>query len=400
MKKALLYFQSGGPTAVINTSFYGVIKQALKEEKVGGIYGSIHGIEGILKDELIDLRKEDPETIELLKQTPAAALGTTRYKLSEDIGDIDYQRILNTCQKHNVGYLLVNGGNDSMDTCHKLALFFAKVGYDCNVIGIPKTIDNDLAFTDHCLGFPSAARYVVQSIQDIALDNLVYSKGKVVIIEVMGRNAGWLTAAAAVISEPHLKPDYIYVPEERFDINEFCERARRVYEEKGSALFVVSEGVEAYLPLENKKRDLFGHVQLGGVSGILAGEIERRYGISTRPIEFSLLQRAGTEYITRVDQEEAIQVSKKAVQAVVSGKTNKMVIIERLEGPTYKVRYCLKELSNIANVEHKLPPELINDMRGNGIKIKEYLLPLIKDTIKLEYKDGRAKYAKLKKYRV
>ena len=127
----------------------------------------------------------------------------------------------------------------------------------------------------------------------------------------MGRNAGWLTAAAAVISEPHLKPDYIYVPEERFDINEFCERARRVYEEKGSALFVVSEGVEAYLPLENKKRDLFGHVQLGGVSGILAGEIERRYGISTRPIEFSLLQRAGTEYITRVDQEEAIQVSKR-----------------------------------------------------------------------------------------
>lgn len=126
MKKALLYFQSGGPTAVINTSFYGVIKQALKEEKVGGIYGSIHGIEGILKDELIDLRKEDPETIELLKQTPAAALGTTRYKLSEDIGDIDYQRILNTCQKHNVGYLLVNGGNDSMDTCHKLSLFLQK----------------------------------------------------------------------------------------------------------------------------------------------------------------------------------------------------------------------------------------------------------------------------------
>ncbi len=400
MKKALVYFQSGGPTAVINTSMYGVIKQALKEEKVGDILGSLHGIEGLLNDNLIDLRKEDPREIELLKQTPAAALGTTRYKLSSDINHEDYQKILNTCKKHNIGYLLVNGGNDSMDTCHKISMFFEKVGYDCNVIGIPKTIDNDLAFTDHCLGFPSAARFVVQSVQDIALDNRVYPKSKIVIVEIMGRHAGWLTAATAVIDDPALKPDKIYVPEQHFDIDEFCETARRVYEEKGSALFVISEGIETYLPTDHKAVDSFGHVQLGGVSTLLANEINHRYGYPTRPIEFSLLQRAGTEYITKVDQKEAIKVSEKAVKAVVSGKTNKMVVIKRLEGEKYRVKYELKDLANIANVEHKLSEELIADMHGSGEKLREYLLPLIEEPIKLEYKDGRSEYTKLKKIRV
>lgn len=400
MKKALVYFQSGGPTAVINTSLYGVIKQALKEEKVGDILGSIHGIEGLLTDTIVDLRREDPEQIELLKQTPGAVLGTSRYKLSDDIGSIDYQRILNTCQKHNIGYMLVNGGNDSMDTCHKLSLFFDKIGYECNVIGIPKTIDNDLAFTDHCLGYASAARYVIQSIQDIALDNLVYPKSKIVIVEVMGRNAGWLTAAASVIDDPRLRPDKIYVPEERFNIDEFCETAKHVYEKNGSAVFVVSEGVEAYLPLENKAVDSFGHVQLGGVSSILAREINRRYGLPTRPIEFSLLQRAATSQITKVDQQEAIRVSEKAVRAVVSGKTNQMVIIKRLDGPTYKVEYLLQDLSNIANVEHKLSPELIEDIRRNATEFKKYLLPLIGETIKVENENGRSKYTKLKYVRV
>lgn len=399
--KSLAYFQSGGPTAVINTSFYGVIKEAMRHPgKIDGIYGSLNGIEGLLNDNLIDIRKEDMEQIELLKQTPAAALGTTRYKLSGDINHPDYERILATVKKHNIGYLLVNGGNDSMDTAYKLSRFFKKVGYDCNVIGIPKTVDNDLAFTDHCLGYPSAAKYVVQSIQDIALDNAVYAKSKVVIVEVMGRHAGWLTAAASVITDPNLKPDYIYLPEEKFALDEFIDRVKHVYEQKGKALFVVSEGIETQMPVADKSVDSFGHMQLGGFVSFLAQKVEERLGYSTRPIEFSLLQRAGTLAISEIDQKEAIRVSTVAVKRIVAGKTGSMVIIERKSSDPYRVSYKLKNLRGIANVEHMMSPELIHDVNHGGKLFSEYLLPLISKPIKVVYEDGRAKYTKLKKVKI
>ncbi|HOA10857.1 MAG: Pyrophosphate--fructose 6-phosphate 1-phosphotransferase [Tenericutes bacterium ADurb.Bin024] len=401
MKKSLVYFQSGGPTAIINTSMYGVIKEAKRQtEYIDGIYGSLHGIEGLLNDNLIDLRQEDEAQIELLKQTPAAALGTTRYKLSGDINHEDYQKILNNVKKHNIGYMLVNGGNDSMDTCYKLSTFFRKMDFDCKVIGIPKTIDNDLAFTDHCLGYPSAARYVVQSIQDIALDNKVYPKSKFVIVEVMGRHAGWLTAAASVIQDPELKPDYIYLPEEKFDLEEFLARAKEVYERKKRALFVVSEGIETQMPNLDKSVDAFGHAQLGGFAAKLAGIVEERLGYSTRPIEFSLLQRAGTLAITETDQKEAIKVSTVAVKRIVAGKTGQMVIIDRKPGPKYKVSYKLKNLRGIANVEHKMTPELIHDVNNGGKLFGEYLFPLIDKPIKLQLENGVAKYTKLKKVKV
>lgn len=401
MKKALVYFQSGGPTAVINTSFYGVIKEAQRQtEHISGIYGSLNGIEGLLNDNLIDLRKEDEAQIELLKQTPAAALGTTRYKLSGDINHEDYQKILATVRKHNIGYMLVNGGNDSMDTCYKLSTFFKKSDYDCKVMGIPKTVDNDLAFTDHCLGYPSAARYVVQSIQDIALDNKVYKKSKFVIVEVMGRHAGWLTAAASVIQDPELKPDYIYLPEEKFDLEQFLVKAKEVYETKKRALFVVSEGVEAQMPVEDKAVDSFGHVQLGGFANKLAGIVEERLGYSTRPIEFSLLQRAGTLSITETDQKEAIKVSTVAVKKIVSGKSGFMVVIERLPGAKYKTSYKLKNLRGIANVEHKMSPEFIHDVNHGGKLFTEYLLPLIDKPIKLQLNGGITGYTSLKKVKV
>ncbi|HZJ89319.1 MAG TPA: 6-phosphofructokinase [Bacilli bacterium] len=399
--KSLAYFQSGGPTAVINTSFYGVIKEAMRHpDKIDGIYGSLNGIEGLLNDNLIDIRQEDMEQIELLKQTPAAALGTTRYKLSGDINHPDYEKILATVKKHNIGYLLVNGGNDTMDTAYKLSRFFKKVDYDCNVIGIPKTVDNDLAFTDHCLGYPSAAKFVVQSLQDIALDNAVYAKSKVVIVEVMGRHAGWLTAAASVITDPNLKPDYIYLPEEKFDLDEFVERVKSVYEHKQRALFVVSEGIETQMPVADKAVDSFGHMQLGGFVNFLAKTVEERLGYSTRPIEFSLMQRAGTLAISEVDQKEAIRVSTVAVKRVVAGKTGSMVIIDRKSSDPYRVSYKLKNLRGIANVEHKMSPELIHDVNHGGKLFSEYLLPLISKPIKIVYEDGRAKYTKLKKVKV
>lgn len=402
MKRALLYLQSGGPTAVINTSLYGVIKEAKKHpDLIEGIYGSLYGIEGLLKDQIIDLEQEEDEQVELLKQTPGAILGSTRYKLSKDIQHDDYQKILSTIKKHNIGFLLVNGGNDSMDTCHKLSCFFGQSDYDCKVIGIPKTIDNDLYFTDHCLGYPSAAKYVLQTLQDIQIDNHCYDKGKVAIVEVMGRNAGWLTAAAALLPSS-LRADDIFLPEESFDLEKFLERVRKIYEKRGKAFIVISEGVQAFLPGKNISVDAFNHIQLGGVANMLGEELKERYGIPARPIEFSLMQRAGTRHITPTDQKEAIKVSSVAVKRVISGHSNAMVIIKRNvdKKGAYHPTYGLKHLSRIANAERKMSPELIADIHGDGKLMREYLLPLIQGEIKQKFRDGMTQYACFKKIKV
>jgi 6-phosphofructokinase 1 len=398
MKKSLVYFQSGGPTPVINTSLYGVVIEAKKQESIDGIFGSLYGIEGLINDNLIDLRLEDEHQISLLQQTPGAVLGTTRYKLSNDLEHGDYQKIISTLKKHNIGYLLVNGGNDSMDTCHKLSLFMKKVNYDCAVIGVPKTIDNDLNFTDHCLGFPSSAKYVVQTLQDVAIDNLCYSKGKVAIVEVMGRNAGWLTAAAGLL-DGEVKPDYIYLPEEEFDPEEFLKLVKTTYEAKKRALIVLSEGVATHL-MEKSALDSFNHAQLGGICNVLANMVKEKLGYSTRPIEFSLMQRAAAPFISLVDHKEAIKVSQVAVRKVVQGRSDAMVIITRVPGPEYKVKFQLKNLKAIANVEKKLSPELLKDIHGERKLIKEYLTPLLNGQMKFEFQNGILLRSKLKKVKV
>lgn len=402
-KKSLLYFQSGGPTSVINTSLYGVITEAKKHPEIDGIYGAIHGIEGVLNDRLIDLRAEDEETVELLKQTPGAALGSARYKLSNDIHDDDYKRIVEVVKKHNIGYLLVNGGNDSMDTCTKLSKLFKEIDYDCNVMGIPKTIDNDLYGLDHSLGFPSAAKYVAQSLQDIQIDNLSYDKGKVLIVEVMGRHTGWLTAAAVMLPE-ELRPDRIYFPEEDFDIDEFGALIKEKYEEKGKAFIVISEGVDANIPSEDVRVDSFGHKQLGGLASELGSYVQDKFDVPVRAVEFSLMQRAGVSHITKVDQNEAIRISRKAVRSVLKdSNSGKMVALKRGVTSTgkYKSTCYLQKASKVANVERKLPEEFIDDIHnGNGDLMREYLAPLIEDGIKLDYENGITKYAKLKKVSV
>jgi len=397
--KSLLYFQSGGPTPVINTSLYGVIKEAKRHAVIDGIFGSLYGIEGVLNDNLIDLRQEDDEQVSLLQQTPGAILGTTRYKLSDDLGHPDYYKILTTLKKHNIGYLLVNGGNDSMDTCHKLSLFMKKAEYDCAVIGIPKTIDNDLNFTDHCLGFPSAAKYIVQTLQDIAIDNLCYNKGKVAIVEVMGRNAGWLTAAAALL-EGEMKPDRIFLPEENFHLDKFLDDIKDLYAQKKKAFIVVSEGVAPFLSSAFATVDSFNHAQLGGIANILSDHIKEKFGFPTRAIEFSLMQRAAASFITRVDHNEAVKVSQLAVRNVIKGKTNAMVIIKRMPGETYKVRMQLKNLRNIANVEKKMSAELLKDVHGEGKLMREYLRPLIEGGIKFVHHNGVLAHATFKKIKV
>ena len=397
--KNLLYFQSGGPTSVINTSMYGVIVEAKKHKDIGGIYGSLYGIEGVLTDNLIDLRAETDETVSLLQQTPGAILGTSRYKLSSDLNHTDFAKIVETLKKHNIGYLMVNGGNDSMDTCNKLSKLMKIVNYDCKVIGIPKTIDNDLANTDHCLGFPSAAKFVLQTLQDVAVDNLVYNKGKVAIVEVMGRNAGWLTATAALL-EGDVKADRIYLPEDTFNVDVFLQEVKDVYEKKKKGLFVVSEGILAQLPVEKKEVDGFGHMQMGGVAYQLADMVKQKFGYSTRPIEFSLMQRAAANYISLVDSKEAIKVSSVAVRKALAGKTDSMVVIDRQPGPAYKVKYKLQKLSKIANVEKKLTPELIKDVHGDGKLIKAYIRPLLTGNPKYVFENGLIKRAVLKKVKV
>ena len=246
LKGALLFGQSGGPTSVINSSAAGVLLEALDNELITDVYAAEHGIKGILDERLFDIRQEDQKELELLKHTPASAFGTVRYKLKDvEVDDTDYKRILEVFKKYNIRYFFYNGGNDSMDTCNKVSKYLQAAGYDCNIIGVPKTIDNDLFGTDHCPGFASAARYVATTMMELYQDTHVYNTGLVTVVEIMGRNAGWLTASAALANLKGCGPDLIYLPEVPFDIDEFVEDIRKVAEKKdGKVIVAVSEGIK------------------------------------------------------------------------------------------------------------------------------------------------------------
>ena len=244
LKGACIIGQSGGPTSVINASAYGVIRTALDSDCITAVYGAEHGIKGVLADRLFDMSKEDARELELLKYTPSSALGSCRYKIADpDVDDTDYKRILEVFKKHDVRYFFYNGGNDSMDTCNKISKYMQKVGYECRVMGVPKTIDNDLFGTDHCPGYASAAKYIATSCMEVYQDARVYDTGMICIIEIMGRHAGWLTAAAALATEYGAGPDLIYLPERDFDMDKFLADVERVYKEKGNCMVAVSEGI-------------------------------------------------------------------------------------------------------------------------------------------------------------
>ncbi|MBR7187232.1 MAG: diphosphate--fructose-6-phosphate 1-phosphotransferase, partial [Clostridia bacterium] len=230
LKGACIIGQSGGPSAVINASAYGAIKTALENENITQVLGALHGIKGVLEDNLIDMGKEDPQELAYMKYTPSSALGSCRYKLADpDEDDTDYKRILEIFRKYNVRYFFYNGGNDSMDTCNKISKFMLKNGYECRVMGIPKTIDNDLYGTDHCPGFASAAKYIATSVMEVYCDSTVYDKGQITIVECMGRHAGWLTAAAALANYAGEGADLIYLPERDFDLDTFTEKVKAIY---------------------------------------------------------------------------------------------------------------------------------------------------------------------------
>ena len=320
LKGACIIGQSGGPTSVINASAYGVIDTALKSPCITQVLGAEHGIKGVLNDRLFDMGLEDPEELRLLKYTPSSALGSCRYKIADpEKDDTDYRRILEVFKKHNVRYFFYNGGNDSMDTCNKINTYMQSVGYECRVMGVPKTIDNDLFGTDHCPGYASAAKYIATSMMEVYHDAHVYDTGMIVVMEIMGRHAGWLAASAALASEYGAGPDLIYLPETDFSMPKFIEDVKRIYAEKGSCIIAVSEGIhyeDGGFVSEAKvaANDGFGHAQLGGLAAILAQVLKEETGAKVRGIELNLLQRCGAHLASETDIEESFMAGKAAVE--------------------------------------------------------------------------------------
>lgn len=405
LKGACIIGQSGGPTSVINASAYGVIDTALKSGAITQVLGAEHGIKGVLNDRLFDMGLEDPEELRLMKYTPSSALGSCRYKIADpEKDDTDYKRILEVFKKHNVRYFFYNGGNDSMDTCNKISKYMQSVGYECRVMGVPKTIDNDLYGTDHCPGYGSAAKYIATSMMEVYHDARVYDTGMIVVMEIMGRHAGWLTAAAALANEYGAGPDLIYVPEIDFDMDKFVADVKKVYAEKGNCIIAVSEGVhyaDGSFVSEAKvaATDGFGHAQLGGLASILAQTLKKETGAKVRGIELNLLQRCGAHLASNTDIEESYMAGKAAVENAVSGITDKMIGFERstIDGK-YACRTKLLPLTEVANAEKKLPREWINEA-GNGVlrPFVEYALPLIQGEPDRPTVDSLPRFCHLKK---
>ena len=404
LKGACIIGQSGGPTSVINASAYGVIDTALKSASITAVYGAEHGIKGVLNDRLFDMSKEDPAELELLKYTPSSALGSCRYKMADpDVDDTDYKRILEIFKKYDVRYFCYNGGNDSMDTCNKISKYMNKVGYECRVMGVPKTIDNDLFGTDHCPGYASAAKYIATSAMEVARDSRVYNIGQITIIECMGRHAGWLTAAAALANTKEPCVDFIYLPEVDFDMDKFVADVSECYKKNGNCIVAVSEGIhyaDGRFVSEAKTAatDGFGHAQLGGLAALLANIVKEKTGAKVRGIELSLLQRCAAHCASQTDIDEAFCAGKTAVEEMLKGTTDKMVgfACDRTNG--YKCEMKLFDLSDCANFEKKFPREWIN-AEGNNVteEFAKYALPLIQGETKLEKEDGLPRFARLKK---
>ena len=405
LKGACIIGQSGGPTSVINASAYGVIRTALDSGSITNVYGAEHGIKGVLADRLFDMSMEDPKELELLKYTPSSALGSCRYKMKDpDEDDTDYKRILEVFKKHDVRYFFYNGGNDSMDTCNKISKYMQKVGYECRVMGVPKTIDNDLYGTDHCPGYASAAKYIATSLMEVYQDAHVYDTGMICIVEIMGRHAGWLTAAAALATKYGAGPDLIYLPETDFDMDSFLSDVERVYKETGSCMVAVSEGIHYadgsfVSEAKTSATDGFGHAQLGGLAALLAIIVKEKTGAKVRGIELSLLQRCDAHLASETDIEEAVMAGRAAVENAVAGITDKMVAFEReTVNGHYACKTKLLPLTSVANYEKKIPLEWINDAH-NGVKqeLIDYVLPLIQGEPKLPKEDSLPRFAKLKK---
>ena len=382
----IIYGQSGGPTSVINSSAYGLIKEAKKHKDIiDKIYAMHFGIEGLLNEDLLVLSEYTDKELKKLLSTPGAAFGSNRYKLNDEITDKEkYEKIISIFDKYNIHYFFYNGGNDSMETILKISNYAKKIGYKLNSIGIPKTIDNDLCEMDHSPGYPSTLRYIANSVSQIYYDDKSYLSGRVNIVEIMGRNAGWLTAGTKLAELNGAKVDLIYVPEVPFSLEDFLNKVIEIYNKKRHCLVCISEGIRnkhgKLIGTLKEEEDAFGHTQLGGVSVYLSHLITEKLKIKTRYFELSLLQRSNSIIPSIVDIKEAMMVGKKALLAALKGKTGKLIAIKRISNSPYKVKYVTLDISKVANKERTLPLKYINK-EGNNItdEFLEYATPLIKD---------------------
>lgn len=408
-KKNLLVAQSGGPTAAINATLAGVITAAEKCENIDKVMGACYGIQGVLEEKLINLTKkiDTPEKADMLSRTPAAALGSCRFKLDDtDKGEDQYRKIIEIFKKYNIGYFVYIGGNDSMDTVYKLSEYCKKNDIDdVKVIGAPKTIDNDLCGIDHCPGFGSAAKYIATVFAELERESLVYETKNVIIVEMMGRNAGWLTAAAALAEGQNGSVPYlIYLEENVFDMDKFIDDVREMLIDNTAVMVAVSEGVhdsEGRFICEQedqaKELDVFGHNKLAGTGKVLEEAVREKIGCKVRSIELNLLQRCASHVMSKTDIEESKKLGANAVSLAISGRSGEMSTLTRTGGSEYKVSYSGVDISEVANQEKKVPKEWINS-DGNGVtrEMLDYLKPLIQGEIANLYVDGIPKYMRLK----
>lgn len=386
--------QSGGPTCAINASLVGVVRECLKNKDIDAIFGSINGIEGIIGDDLIDLKTviKTNEDMELLCLTPSTVLGSCRFKLPDESKDTAvYEKINNCFIKHRIGVFIYIGGNDSMDTVLKLSAYLKHIGSDIKVIGVPKTIDNDLPCTDHTPGFGSAAKYVATTVQEIIRDSRVYSVQSVTIIEIMGRHAGWLAASACVLrANGETAPHLIYLPEAKFSKEKFLEDVRAAQAKYKAVIVVVSEGVEAEdNDYTSGVVDSFGHKYLSGIGKYLENIVRDEIGCKVRSIELNVMQRCSSHISSKTDIDEAVMIGEAGVRAALSGESGKVMVFKRISDMPYVVTTDYVDAQEVANKEKLLPENWITPQKNNvNDKALKYFLPLIQGEVNVLMKNG------------
>ena len=392
-KKNLIVGQSGGPTAVINSSLYGVVSEGIAHsDEIGEVYGMVNGIEGFLEDRILNFREALPgEQLDYLKHTPGAYLGSCRYKLPESPEDPVYPLLFEKFEEMNIGWFFYIGGNDSMDTVSKLSRYAAQTGSSIRVIGEPKTIDNDLVHTDHTPGYGSAAKYVASTVREITLDASVYEKKSVTVIEIMGRHAGWLTAASALARKyKGDNPFFIYLPESAFDTEKFLKDVESAFEKNCNVVVCVSEGIhdaDGTFICEYDSSvgtDTFGHKMLAGCGKYLENLVRDRLGVKARSVELNVSQRCSASLISAADQKEAVSAGRFGIQAALNGETGKMVSFVRrqAEDGSYQMECGLEDVNLICNEEKEVPAEWITE---NGSDVSDefikYVTPLVQGSV-------------------
>ena len=396
--------QSGGPTAAINATLSGVIRGALKAKEQGIInelYGMRNGIEGFLEERMVNLTDlfSGGKDLDILEQTPAAALGSCRKKMKPaDQDPATYEKLFNIFKKYDIRYFFYIGGNDSMDTVLKLSRYAAEHEYEMRVIGVPKTIDNDLAVTDHTPGFGSAAKYIATTMKELLRDVSVYTMNAVTIVEIMGRDAGWLTASAALTKiSGGVAPDLIYLPERAFDPEKFIESVKEKMHSHPAILVAVSEGIRyadgSYVGASGNAHDAFGHVRLSGAGKVLEWLVKDKLGCKVRSIEINLPQRAAGHLLSLTDINESVMIGNHAVESAIAGNTGVMISVVRDPSKDYSVSVSSADISKIANAVKQVPDEYINE-KGDGVTVEciKYLAPLIMGEVNVKYENGLPKH--------